>query len=72
MLALCAISFLTSRREYFVILDNVVVPFRPSRLVPRTAEFRVALLVVSESAFILDAPFSFKFFLLLGNQQDSF
>jgi hypothetical protein len=67
-----AISFLTSRRENSVIIDNVVVPFRPGLLVPRTAEFRVVLFVVSEPPFILDAPFSFVFFLLLGNQQDGF
>jgi hypothetical protein len=34
MLVLSAISFLTCRREDFVILDNVVFPFRPGRLVP--------------------------------------
>jgi hypothetical protein len=66
------IGFLTSRREYSVIIYNVVVPFRPGLLVPRTAEFRVVLFVVSEPPFILDAPFSFEFFLLLGNQQDGF
>ena len=72
LLVHCTISFLTSRREYSVIIDNVVVPFRPGFLVPRTAEFRVVLFVVCESSFILDAPFSFEFFLLLGNQQDGF
>ena len=68
----CPIGFLTSRREYSVIIDNVVVPFRPGLLVPRTSEFRVVLLVVSESPFILDAPFGFEFFLFLRNQQDRF
>lgn len=72
MLVHSAICLLTSRREYSVVIDNVVVPFRPGLLVPRTSEFRVVLLVVSESPFILDAPFGFEFFLLLRNQQDGF
>jgi hypothetical protein len=34
MLVLSAIGFLTCGCENFVILDNVVFPFRPGRLVP--------------------------------------